>query len=719
MRRDFRRDLKRLGPRKLIVAVLVISTTGVVAFADGRIAATVAFTTLAGGLAALGFLTMEHWRASVALAEQLSRQAPARTKSLQRTRVPEGADAQQRSYELSASQLARLAACGFVELAQVGLERRRFMDGLTDRERSHCFFELARVVAGEDPERALELVRVSMLLVDRPGPTQVRFELDLLRQLGRHDEAVAVCSERLASAPNDPELVLRWAAARAHVEPGSGWDALNQLWRGAGLHVLAPGSSGQTATIEELGRKSPPGAPRGGTHPLVSAIVPVFEAQSTLAWSVGSLLDQTWAELEIVVVDDGSRDRSADIVAEIARRNPQVRLVRMPENRGAYAARNEGLRHARGEVILVQDADDWSHPQLIERCLAEMMTRPELIGVSYHHIRVEPNFVPSVRMLGAPLVRTFTTPLLKREALERLGGWDTVRIGADTELKSRLTRAFGADQLGCLSPAVPLLLALDRPQGLTRDPQRGTIRLHRVANARHLYRRCYEHWHAQGTTVDHLRLSPSDAPGRPCPTSIKSVPRRDWTSPAITIVTDLGAEARVLRLRRVLHTLGERTTVAIVHHPHPTTATCDFEPVALECLAEPNVHLLASGDHVDSALVVVDGPEALQHHLADLPVLRTQLVMVAVEDLPAPHDEADINSWDPTACDARLRTWLGASVVWWASSAQVRHQLARSGLTCELPASTLHEETHRLAGLICSALGPKHSIQVGDAHKPL
>src|ERR1700748_3370934 len=91
------------------------------------------------------------------------------------------------------------------------------------------------------------------------------------------------------------------------------------------------------------------------TRPLVSIIIPVYNAQKYLAETINSALAQTWPNKEIIIVDDGSTDNSFQIAKNFE--NDKVRVY-YQENRGAGAARNKGLREAKGNYIQFLDADD-------------------------------------------------------------------------------------------------------------------------------------------------------------------------------------------------------------------------------------------------------------------------------------------------------------------------------------------------------------------------
>lgn len=91
-------------------------------------------------------------------------------------------------------------------------------------------------------------------------------------------------------------------------------------------------------------------------QPLVSVVLPTYNRAVTLERAVQSVLSQSYANLELLVVDDGSKDNTAEVMQTIT--DPRVRYLPMDRNRGASAARNHGLKAARGKYVAFQDSDD-------------------------------------------------------------------------------------------------------------------------------------------------------------------------------------------------------------------------------------------------------------------------------------------------------------------------------------------------------------------------
>lgn len=101
--------------------------------------------------------------------------------------------------------------------------------------------------------------------------------------------------------------------------------------------------------------------------PLVSVVIPCFNAVAYVGTTIESVLRQSWGAVEVVVVDDKSTDATVQVVTAIASRDARVRLIQLPRNHGAPAApRNVGVAAARGEWVAFLDADDLWHPRKLE-----------------------------------------------------------------------------------------------------------------------------------------------------------------------------------------------------------------------------------------------------------------------------------------------------------------------------------------------------------------
>lgn len=172
-------------------------------------------------------------------------------------------------------------------------------------------------------------------------------------------------------------------------------------------------------------------------RPLVSVIIPVYNAGPFVEDALQSALDQTYPALEVIVVDDGSTD---DTVARLERRagtDPRLRVLQQ-SNQGVAAARNRGIEASRGTFIAPLDADDMWLPEKIERQVASLTAYGPDVGVSYTWWA---SIDPENRVLGYSHPWTFdgtihdtlvyfnfvgnaSVPLIRRSCLDHVGGYD-------------------------------------------------------------------------------------------------------------------------------------------------------------------------------------------------------------------------------------------------------------------------------------------------------
>lgn len=163
--------------------------------------------------------------------------------------------------------------------------------------------------------------------------------------------------------------------------------------------------------------------------------MPCFNAEAYVAQAVDCVLGQTCKDVELIVVDDGSTDRSREILRGYGER---IRYLEQP-NQGPYPARNHGLRFATGEFIAFLDADDWWSPDCLEKLLAALSARADAAiaycgwqNVGLSGPRGEPHVPPDYeavgkleRFLRAAAPWPIHAALVRRTVMEAAGGFDT------------------------------------------------------------------------------------------------------------------------------------------------------------------------------------------------------------------------------------------------------------------------------------------------------
>jgi FkbM family methyltransferase len=234
--------------------------------------------------------------------------------------------------------------------------------------------------------------------------------------------------------------------------------------------------------------------------PMISVIMPAFNAEATLELAASSILNQTWRQLELIIVDDDSQDETWAIAQRLAASDRRLTVLRNAANVGPYVSKNIALRVARGEYITGHDADDWAHPERIESHVSAVRAggpsvRASLAGMLRMTLDGKlTRFAPrGPNTNDGALVAGFISCLFEARFLkEVLGGWDEVRFGGDSELIQRSERVLGAPlprfaHLG--------MICLDSPDGLTNHPEFGYSPLLGMSMTRKEYRDSFKMWH--------------------------------------------------------------------------------------------------------------------------------------------------------------------------------------------------------------------------------
>jgi glycosyltransferase involved in cell wall biosynthesis len=187
--------------------------------------------------------------------------------------------------------------------------------------------------------------------------------------------------------------------------------------------------------------------------PLISVIIPIYNAEKTIKETIHSILNQTFQNFEIIIIDDGSLDGSMKIVSEI--NDPRIRIFSQ-SNRGAAAARNKGFSVSRGERIAFLDADDLWEPEKLKTesnsldcypeadvayCWVDMFDQIKDIRNPFVYSKAQGNILKQI--LTADIIQGGSNALIRRQALEAVGGFDeSLKSGECWDVHIRLAKQF-------------------------------------------------------------------------------------------------------------------------------------------------------------------------------------------------------------------------------------------------------------------------------------
>ncbi len=171
--------------------------------------------------------------------------------------------------------------------------------------------------------------------------------------------------------------------------------------------------------------------------PAISIVLPVYNGERYLREALDSIFAQTFADFELIAVDDRSSDSSPEILAEYAARDPRMRVVTQPENAKLPAALNAGFRRARGRWFTWTSDDNILLPQTLAELWAAAGANPQadIVYADFHLIRGDDDEAGEVQV-GEPEDLIFSNTigccfLYAREVDERIGGYDEDLFGIE------------------------------------------------------------------------------------------------------------------------------------------------------------------------------------------------------------------------------------------------------------------------------------------------
>lgn len=515
--------------------------------------------------------------------------------------------------------------------------------------------ELARVLAfGRDEEG---WAAAADLLAAAPTSELTESDRVLLGQCllrtGRRDEVAALLADDDAPLP----AVAAWSLASDLANPAAGgpaerstWDewtqVFGQAFSAADLetpYLEVPDLAGDDeSSFSPFARLRARPTETVDDPERVCVVVSAYNPDHDLLMSVRSLVDQSWTNLEILIVDDASPDPGAARWFDAARSlDPRVRVHRAEVNGGTYQARNIALLTSDAEWITFHDSDDFAHPRRIERQVEAVRRSKHGIGSRSWAIRAYSDLTTTY--VGYPPNRLNASSLLFRRApvLDLIGGFDGVRKSADMEYPGRLLAARPRSVID-LGRKAPLAVTQLRMGSLSRsDAVPGWTHWSRMA-----YRDAYLEWHgriARGADPRHnpptLRPQATPRPfAVPLPEFLAG-PDRETARPRawdVVVAGDFSEEvpaASVIDEITALCTHGLQVGIAHLERPDPIVSR--RRPIAAEIQALINsgqatrVHL---SEELRAEVVLVVDPAALELRDLDGSGWQVESVRVSARD---------------------------------------------------------------------------------------
>lgn len=423
---------------------------------------------------------------------------------------------------------------------------------------------------------------------------------------GRGDELGLLDGVFLLSelAPAQYDLLDIQRIRRATSSETSWVDAMNRFYSRLGMSKIRLAGNDNLPLLDRL--ESDTQVVHDG--PQVSVIMPTFSPGPGIWTAVRSLLQQTWKNIEIIIVDDASPAEYEELFLKLERLDPAIRVLRQEENAGAYVARNRGLSVATGDFITVHDDDDWSHPDKLALQVYALLDNKEMIVSSSAHIRTTADLVfKRVNTQPSYLQMNYSSLMFHRSLIDEIGVWDTVNRGADGEFLLRIITRFGSSRIAELS---------DKPLSFSRiwsgSLTSGEMSRGYFAQSRLLYRESFRKWHRDTKKAgSRLFLDAGQPRDFPVPTSFEPGRRNaDVGTFDVIYVTDFFRQAKypqtVLTELKAFIDAGLR--VGYMQLPSPETVKpSGLSPLLFELQVEGGLVQVSHDDVAYTELLVVYG----------------------------------------------------------------------------------------------------------------
>jgi hypothetical protein len=533
------------------------------------------------------------------------------------------------------SLLDRSLWSGFQTYGLAELEKRK-LDAPAGAMRRAAALKIARrALHDRDLTRAIDNIRIAK---GAPFSEMLAFSLleaEILRQSGRREEALGVAEAALDKHGADPQISILISSIYGSWPDRTSerLDRINLTLRG--FAPIALEDPAKPLSIRNL-TSTAPSDPLTGTAKL-TVIMPAYNAADMIDVSVGSILKQTWSNLELVIVDDASTDNTWDIIQSLAATDKRIVPVRHSTNRGAYFARDTGLELASGDFITVNDADDWCHPEKFSIQMRAALDAPDTINTTYG-VRVTEDLEAILQPRHSLIFsETYSSLLVKAEHIRKLGGWYRAQMASDSELYQRLLKYLGRPAKR-LHPRVPLTLILASANSLTRASLTGLSSLGYGARREYLEASAYWRENATDLTID-PDTKPFPVP-RICLSRSKDLIELD-----VLLVSDFSEGAKY-DLEMLRDAVNSGAKFAVLHIPCTENHGIDADESIRKLIHEHRLQVVVPGERVKPRTVIVNRPRALS-------VLPDARVSIDADDVVViAHKFAKAGS--PQAFDPRL-----------------------------------------------------------------
>lgn len=429
-----------------------------------------------------------------------------------------------------------------------------------------------------------------------------------------------------------PDLFLARANLTEDLTERAGWINLANTYYGIAPIAFQGESYDSLTSAKSLERVD---------GPKVTVIMPAFNAAGGISTGIESILNQTWRNIELIVVDDWSTDETVSVVKQYVASDSRVKLLSTPKNSGPYVARNIALKEATGAFVTVNDADDWSHPEKLEIQVKHLLQNETVVANTSAHARLTETL--TLHRRGTPgtyIFSNMSSLMFRRQpVLDRIGYWDHVRFAGDSEYKRRLEAVFGAEAVVDLDSG-PLSFPRQAPGSLTASSAFGYKGF--LMGVRKEYAEVYRAFHRRADLSD--LYYPFESSIRPYPVPepmrIEREKKNDgYRAFDVVIIADfrMTSDSHHSTLEEIAHNQERKLRTGLIQMAHydfdmPRTINADIRNI----IDGESVEMLVYGESIETQVLLIKHPLAFKVGQSYIPNIGARVAR-GVIDQPSKH----------------------------------------------------------------------------------
>lgn len=521
----------------------------------------------------------------------------------------------------------------------------------------------------EGAQKCMELLDIS--LENETDEELIRkaaiMKAECLEFLGNITDAKAVIHDVLKKQQH-PNLFL--AAANLESELSTRFELVNKVLETSGINKITFKEQTDLKPYDRLGitlQNGKASVPMTASSPLVTIIMPTYNAADTIGTALDSILAQTWKNIEVIVYDDCSSDNTAEVVGEYEKKDPRVKFFKTEKNGGPYVARNLALNIASGEFVTVNDADDWSHPEKIETQVKHLLENPTVMGNTSQQARATSELKFYRRGNHGNFIFANVSSLMFRvkPVMEAIGYLHNVRFGADNEYIRRMRKVFGKEAVVDL-PTGPLSFQRQSSGSLTGNSAFGYHGFLMGARKEYYESQNYHHEHSDSIYYDFAHDK-----------DLMSIPEPMWPTRDgeryfdVILVSDFRLEEELLEsnINEIKMYTEKGLKVGLIQMYKYNVDPRKKVSYSIRELVDSNkVQMIVYGEKVSCETIVINHVPLLSEWQKFIPEVTCNQVHVIIDETSV----SDEKNPDLQGCVSNIERYFQRKAIWFPNSELTR-----------------------------------------------